>query len=58
MTEENEVVIDGVKYVAEDSGSGCNGCIADDSSYLCADLPQCTPSRRADGRIIIWIKEA
>lgn len=58
MTEENEVVIDGVKYVAEDSGSGCNGCIADVSSDLCDDLPHCTPSRRADGRIIVWIKAA
>lgn len=47
---ENEAVIDGVKYVAKESYSGCIGCAGDGDDALCEELHRQCNSCCADGR--------
>ena len=39
----NKYAVDKVDYIALDSFSGCQGCVADvDNKHLCNELPICT----------------
>lgn len=47
----------GETFVAVDDDSGlCDKC-AFFRDVRCADTPFCTPSRRNDGRSIVWVKK-
>lgn len=52
-----EFTIEGETYIAVKDDSGlCNNC-AFFCNARCADTPDCTSTRREDGRSIVWIKK-
>lgn len=56
---QNEVVIDGVKYIAVPlRGKGCNGCAAKpEGTKLCRNLPPCNRINRDDKRAVVFVAQ-
>lgn len=56
MDSENEIIIDGVKYVAVKEEDGCYGCVFYDDRHLCAKFKSlhCTKEYRKDKRNVIF----
>lgn len=53
---ENECVINGVRYVAQETRvTKCNGCAAEGDDVLCFALPQCGPYHRHAGNNVIFV---
>ena len=56
MDSENEMIINGIKYIAVEESNGCVGCVFDNDEDFCANFKSlhCTAEKRKDKRNVIF----